>query len=138
MSRHGGVIPHPDCWLGLVVFIAERAEARSAQQETPATRRVEAEPASGEHPQEMSARKKQHVAFDRTHPAHDAVGSRADLARRLSSGAAVTEQFPVWSLGMDLSRAAALIVAVIPFDQVGVDFSRSPKAGQLAGARRAP
>jgi hypothetical protein len=35
---------------------------------------------------------------------------------------------------MDLSGAAALVLAVIPFDQVGIDFGRGSKAGQFAGA----
>src|SRR5208282_2480355 len=109
----------------------------SAQQEVPAARRVETEPAGREYPQEMPARKNQHVAFDRAHPAHDAIGPRADLARRLSSGTAVTEELPVRALGMDLSRAAALILAVIPFDQVGIDLSRVAKARQLTGPHRA-
>jgi len=70
-------VPQPDYRLGLVVFIAERAKARSAQQEVPATRCIETEPAGGEHPQEMPTRKNQHVTFDRAQPAHDAVGPRA-------------------------------------------------------------
>src|SRR6516165_10630316 len=85
----------------------------------------------------MPARKNQHVTFDRTHAAHNAVGPRADLARRLSSGAAVTEELPVRALHMDLSRAAALILAVVPLDQVGIDFGRGPKACQFAGPHRA-
>src|SRR5208282_5027015 len=99
------IVPQPDRRLGQFVLIAQRAEARSAQQEVPAARRVETEPAGREYPQEMPARKNQHVAFDRAHPAHDAIGPRADLARRLSSGTAVTEELPVRALGMDLSRA---------------------------------
>src|SRR5271169_1935890 len=116
------IVPQPDCGLGQFMLIAQRAEARSAQQEVPATRRVETEPAGREYPQEMPARKNQYVAFDRAHPAHDAIGPRADLAWRLSSGAAVTEELPVRALRMDLSRAAALILAVIPFDQIGIDL----------------
>src|SRR5271166_3636794 len=131
------IVPKLDCGLGQFMLIAQRAEARSAQQEVPATSRVEAEPAGREHPQEMPARKNQHVAFDRAHPAHDAIGPRAYLARRLSSGAAVTEELPFRALRMDLSRAAALVLAVIPFDQVGVDFGRGAKAGQLARPHRA-
>src|SRR5271169_973314 len=131
------IVPKVDCGLGRFVLVAQCAQARSAQQEVPAARRVETEPAGGEHPQEMPARKNQHVAFDRAHPAHDAVGPRAYLARRLSSGAAVTEELPVRALRMDLSRAAALVLAVIPFDQVGVDFGRGAKAGQFASPRRA-
>src|SRR6516165_1019307 len=111
------------------MLIAQCAEAHSAQQEVPATRRVETEPTSGEHPQEMPARKNQNVTFDRTHPAHDAVGSRADLARRLSSGTAITEELPVRTLCMDFRRAAAFILAIVPLDQVEIDFGRTGKSG---------
>jgi hypothetical protein len=48
-----GIVPRPDYRLGPVVFIAQRNEARRAQQEVPAARPVETEPAHGEHPQEL-------------------------------------------------------------------------------------
>src|SRR5271169_1393213 len=131
------IVPKVDCGLGQFVLVAQCAQARSAQQEVPATRRVETEPADGEHPQEMPARKNQHVTFDRTHPAHDAVGPRANLARRLSSGTAVTEELPVRALCMDFSRSAAFILAIVPLDQVGIDLGRTAKPGQLAGSSRA-
>src|SRR6516164_1675544 len=131
------IVPKVDCGLGQFVLVAQCAQARSAQQEVPATRRVETEPTSGEHPQEMPARKNQHVAFDRTHPAHDAVGPRANLARRLSSGTAVTEELPVRTLHTGFSRAAAFILAIVPLDQVGIDLGYTAKSGQLAGASRA-
>jgi hypothetical protein len=122
-------IPQPDYRLGEFVLVAHSAQAGSAQQEVPATRYVETEPASGENPQEMAARKHQHFAFDRAHPIHDAVGPRPDLARRLSSGAAVTEELTVRALCMDLGRATALILAVVPLDQVGIDFGHIAKPG---------
>src|SRR5271166_4650434 len=97
------IVPKPDRRLGQFVLVAQRAQARSAQQKVPSSRRVETEPTSGEHPQEMPARKNQHVAFDCAHSAHDAIGPRANLARGLSSWAAVAEELPVWTLHMDLS-----------------------------------
>src|SRR6516162_9584841 len=120
-------VPQLDCRRGQVVFIAQRAQARGAQQEVPAARRVETEPAGGEHPQEMPARENQYLALDRAHPAHEAVGACADLIWRLSSRATVAEQLPVRALCVDLSRAAALILAVVPFDQVGLDFGHGAK-----------
>src|SRR5260370_267160 len=41
-------VPQPNCRLGQIVFIAQCAPARSAQQEVPAARCVETEPAGGE------------------------------------------------------------------------------------------
>ena len=125
-SRYGAFRSTADRRLGLVVLIAQRAQARSAQQQVSAARRVEAEPAGGEHPQEMPARKNQHVAFNGSDSAHYAVGARADLVGQFSSRTAFAEQLPVRALRVDFSRAAILILAVVPFDQVGVDFGHVP------------
>src|SRR6516162_3473602 len=130
------IVPKLDRRLGQFVLVTQRAQARSAQQEVPPTCRVETEPTSGEHPQEMPARKNQHIAFDCAHSAHNAVGPRADLARGLSSWAAVAEELPVRTLHMDLSGAATLISAVVPLDQVAIDFGRGLKACQFAGTGR--
>src|SRR5208283_1351114 len=85
----------------------------------------------------MPVRKNQHVAPDGAQPLDDAVGPRADLFRRFSPGAAVAEQLPVRALGVNVRGAEAFILAVIPLDQVGIDFGRGAKAGQFAGADRA-
>jgi hypothetical protein len=63
--------------------------------------------------------------------------SAARGVKRRRSRAAVAEQLPVRALRVDLGRAAALILAVVPFDQIGVDFGHGTKAGQIAGADRA-
>src|SRR5215510_3173692 len=67
-------------------------------------------------------------AFDR------AVCPRPDLVRRFPSGASITKQLPLGALLVDISGEAALILAVVPFEQVPVDFSHSSKASQLAGS----
>ena len=130
-------VPLPDCRLDQIVFIAQRAEARGAQQEVSARRRVETEPAGGEHPQEMAARKKQHVAVDGAHPAQDAIGAGADLVRRLASRTAVAEQLPIRALRVDLGRAKPLILAVDPFDKVRSISATAPKpaSSQVRAAR---
>ena len=114
------------------MFIAQRTHARCAQQEKPAGRRFEAEPAGGEHPKKMAARKKQHVALDRVHPAHDTISTRAHLTRRFPSRATVPEQLPVWALHVDFRRAAALIIAVVPFEQIAINFGYRPETRQFA------
>src|SRR5215469_18373743 len=53
---------------GVIVLMVEDAEARGSKQEAPSSRRVEAEPARGEHPQDMPARKQQDVAQGVTRP----------------------------------------------------------------------
>ena len=35
---------------------------------------------------------------------------------------------------MDVNSTATLVLAIVPFDQIPVDFSDSSKAGQLTGA----
>src|SRR5580704_10680870 len=50
-------VPQPDCRLDSIVFITQRAEAGGPKEKVAARCRIETEPASGEHPEEMSARK---------------------------------------------------------------------------------
>src|SRR5262249_41078613 len=78
----------------------------------------------------------QRVACDFSHPPDRPVGSSPDLVRRLSSRAAVTEQIPVRTLGMDLRAGTAFVRAIIPFEEVGLDDGGGPEAGQLARSAR--
>ncbi len=98
-----------------------------------AERGIEPEPASGEHSQEMAAGENQHVTLDRARAFHRAVCPRANLVRRFPSRAAITKQLPIRALPVDVSGKATLILAIVPFEQVTVDFSHSSKASQLAG-----
>ena len=75
------VIPQPNCWLRKVVFIAQCTQARCAQEEEFAGARLQAEPATSEHSQEVTAGKKQHITFDRAQTLDHAVRPRTDLAR---------------------------------------------------------
>ena len=92
---------------------------------------------AGEHPQKMPAGKDQHIAFDLAQTAHGAIGPRANLVRRFAVRAAVAEQLPVGVFRMNLRRSKALVIAVVPFDQIGIHFGDGPEAGQFAGAGRA-
>lgn len=51
------VVPQPDRWLRQLVFIAQRTQARCAQQKESAGPRLQTEPPGGEHPQEVAAGK---------------------------------------------------------------------------------
>jgi hypothetical protein len=73
------------------MFIAERAKTSCVQHEKLAGEWFESEPAGGEHSQEMSARKNQHIAFDGAHPTDNTIGSGANLLRRFSVWATVAE-----------------------------------------------
>src|SRR5436309_6258603 len=75
----------------------------------------------------------QHVTFDTAQAFHRAVRPRANLFWRFPSGAAIPKQLPIRALPVDVSGKATLILAIVPFEQVPIDFSHSSKASQLAG-----
>jgi hypothetical protein len=85
----------------------------------------------------MPAGKEQHVPLDSPHPAHNVIGSGTNLFRGLSSRTTIPEQLPVWALGVDFNSAAALVITVIPFQQVAIDLGNVSKASQLACSGRA-
>src|ERR1700730_13757279 len=96
------IVPQSDDRLGEVVLVAKHAEGCGAEHEITPARRFEAEPARGEHPQNMGARKHQDVALNGAYTMDYTVGPRAHLVRRLPSGAAVPEQCPIRALLQDL------------------------------------
>src|SRR6516162_7515468 len=104
------IVPKLDRRLGQFVLVTQRAQARSAQQKVPPSRRVETEPTSGEHPQEMPARKNQHIAFDCAHSAHNAVGPRADRPGAPPPGAPAEKVSPSGTPHMVHGGAAPLIL----------------------------
>src|SRR5882724_5835413 len=71
------IVPQSDDRLGKVVLVAEDAEGCGAEHKITPARRFEAEPACGEHPQNMGARKHQDVALDGAYTIDNTVGSRA-------------------------------------------------------------
>src|SRR5262245_13593467 len=85
----------------------------------------------------MPAGKKQHVPLHCVQAVHDTVSPCRSLGRRFPSWAAIAEQFPAGTLRPDLGGAPPLILAVVPLDQIRINFSHSPEAGQLAGPGRA-
>src|SRR4030095_4332626 len=127
------VVPQPDYWRRQVVFVTQRTQARCAQQEVSTEGGVEPEPARGEYSQEMPAGEKQHVTLDTAHPFQRAVRRRANLFWRFPSGSAIPKQLQIRALLVNISGKATLILAIVPFEQVPVDFSHSSKAGQFAG-----
>jgi len=94
--------------------------------------RFEGDPAGGEHPQEVTAREKQDVAFNGAHAAQYTICPCAYLGWRFATRAAIPEQLPVRPPGADLCRTETLIFAVVPLDQVAVDFGHGPESSQSA------
>src|ERR1700730_16671532 len=85
----------------------------------------------------MAAREKQHHRSKGADPAPHTVSTRRYVFRRFTSWAAVSKQLPIWAPGTDLGRGETLILAVVPFEQIRIDFGHSPEAGQLTRPGRA-
>ena len=77
------------------------------------------------------------VAVGRGRPLDHPVRARADLLRGLAAGHAVLPQQPARPLLPDVDGAAALIGAVVPFQQVVGQLDLVAIAGELAGIQGA-
>src|SRR5262249_54183860 len=117
------VVPQPDYWLREVVFVTQRTQTRCTQEEVSTHRGLQPDPPRVPYAQEMPAGENQHIPFDRAHAFDYAVCSRPHLGRRFPAGAAIAKQLPLRALPVDVSRTAPFIRAIIPFNQVPVDFS---------------
>src|SRR4029077_1824561 len=111
------------------MFIAERTKACHITTSKFPGSRLQTEPAGGEHSQEMSARKNQYIAFHRAHATGNPIRSGANLFRRFSVRATVAEQLPVRSDRMNLRGSNAFVIAVVPLDQIGIDFGCGAEPG---------
>jgi hypothetical protein len=131
------VIPQSDCRSGQIVLVAKRAQARSAQQEIFARPGFQPKPTGGQDPEKVSARKNQNIPLDRAHALDHTIGSCTNLARRFPSWTAIAEDLPAGALAVDLRRPETLVLAIVPFHQIVVDFGLGAKAGQFAGPGRA-
>src|SRR5438132_7824783 len=131
-----GLVPQPDRRLCQIVLVPEDAKARRAEQEVTARGRCETQPTSGQYPRDMRARKYRNIAVERAYSLNDAVGPCSHLLRSFASWAAVAEQEPARSLRQDVGGAAALVLAVIPFGEIGVGFGKTAEPGQLGGPPR--
>ena len=116
------------------MFVAERAQTGSTQQETFAGLRFEPKPTSGQDPEKVSARKNQNIPLYRAHARNHAISPCANLAGRFTSGATITEDLPAGTLGVDLRGPEALIFAIVPFHKIVVDLRLVAEARQLAGS----
>src|SRR5690349_8471025 len=85
----------------------------------------------------MSAGKNQHIAFYGSHATQYPISAGSYLRRQLATGTAIAEELPVRRFGMDFRAAAALVFAVIPFDEIRIRFGDSAKASNIARARGA-
>src|SRR5262249_30303744 len=105
-----------------------------AEGEVLGARWLEAQPPRREDAQEVAAGKQEHVAGNDSNSLDDAIGASADLCWRLAAGAAVAKQLPIGPGRADVDGLAAFVLAVIPFDEVGIGRRHVAEAGQAAGA----
>src|ERR1700757_1727362 len=90
------VILQPDYRPRKIIFIADGAQTRGAQQEGHAVYGwFESDPTRGQDPNKMAARKNQNVAFYRAYAPDHVFSARTYLGRRFASRAAVAKQFPL-------------------------------------------
>src|SRR4029453_6346350 len=129
------VIPQSDHRPGELVFIAHRTQACGAKHEPLGVYcNFKPNPARRQYPNEMPAGEEYHISRNHAHAAYHAIGPRRGFSWRFPSRSAVAEQFPVGALRPALGGAAPLVIAIVPFDQILVDFSHSSKTSQLTGA----
>jgi hypothetical protein len=76
----------------------------------------------------VPARKKQDVSADLAYAAYNAIGAACYLLHRFTPRATVSEQLPVRVFRADLRRAQPFILTVVPFNQIGVNFSDGSEA----------
>jgi hypothetical protein len=116
------------------VFVTQGAQASGAEDEKPSTCGLKSKPARGQNPQKVSTRKEKNVRLNLPDPVHNTIGPRAHLPGGFAPRAAITKQLPVGSFSMNLHTAAALVLAIVPFEQVRLNLGNLPKTGQLTGA----
>src|SRR5262249_67279 len=128
-------VPQPDDRSRYFVFVTESAQAGRAEHEVPGVdRRLDAEPAGGQHANEMAASEEQHIAVHGTHAAYHATRPRSNLGRRFAPRAAVAKEHPIRAFGANLGSALPLVLAIIPFDQITIDLGASAEAGQFTSS----
>src|SRR5258707_12327652 len=107
-----------------------------AEEETPRGWR-QAEPAGRDHPNDVAAGECQHVAGAAVFPGDEAVGPQGDVCWRFALGTAIAVEFPAGLLLQDVAGQLSLEAAVVPLDQVAINFRADTGAGHRMSSRRA-
>src|SRR4051794_17155313 len=82
----------------------------------------------------MAAREDQHVAIDATGARNDAVRAQADLLGRFAVWTAIVKNHPAGLARQDPISFLTFEIAIVPFDQVRIQFCNAPVARKLASA----
>src|SRR5690349_8510572 len=112
-----------------MMFVTQCTQARRIQNERPAgLRRFKSNPTRSQHAHELPARKNQHIPLHSAQAVDHSLSSCVNLFWRLTARTSIAKQLPVRPLPSDLGTGTALILAIVPFDQVRVDFGHSSEA----------
>jgi hypothetical protein len=84
----------------------------------------------------MPARKYEYISLSCSSAIYDAVRPSTDVLNCLASWAAIAKKLPTGALNLNIRSAPALVVAVVPFDEIGIDFHGISKASQFARPHR--
>jgi hypothetical protein len=107
------------------------------QRESPALCRLEADPASCENAEKVPMAKDHDRALGPArHTLQYAVHASPDLSSTFSTRAAVHEDVPTGELNADLRGGQALIAAVVPLHELGIDLDITSEPCELTGLDR--
>src|ERR1700719_3859524 len=114
------------------MLVAGDAQRRGAEIEKTAAARLQAQPARRQHAQEMAAGEEQGIPVQGAKAGDDPVGAGANSRHAFAAGTAVAEELPVGPFLENLRRRFALVVAVVPLDEVRFDLGYRAKPRQFA------
>src|SRR5262245_46843575 len=100
----------------------------------PSTTRAEPRPGR-DHPDDVAAGDRQHVARDGLYPGEKAVSAGGNVSRRFPVGTAIAVEFPAGPLLEDVARQLPLEAAVVPLDQIVIDSRADAEPGQRTRLR---
>src|SRR4051794_20205571 len=93
------MVPQFDDWFSAIVMLeGEHADTGGATVETPPGSGRHSQPAGRNHPDDVAAGERQHIAGGFVQPADEVLGPNRDLLRRLTARTAVAEQFPAGTI----------------------------------------
>jgi len=81
----------------------------------------------------MAAREEEYGAINGSDAIDHAGGAGSDFAERFAARESIAEHFPIRAPGVNVRRPEALILAVVPLDEVAIDFGARGEARELAG-----
>jgi hypothetical protein len=106
----------------MVGFVAENAERCRTEQEMLSFHGRQPDPSRAQDAPKLAMRKESDISRQRSEPDDEPVGPAADLSGCFATRAAIPEKIPIRSFPGNILRAPALVIAIIPLGQVGLDF----------------